>query len=71
MFSESVCKELLKHRQLKDREQLSWLTLRAANGLNIPYVGYMVADFHVCGVWVPARGIVAVKDEVIGANKAI
>lgn len=71
LFSESVCREFFEHKQLRGNEHLSWLTLRAANGLNIPYVGYMVADFQVCGVRVPARGIVVVKDDCIGANKAI
>ena len=71
LFSESVCNELLKHKQLRGSEHLSWLTLRAANGLKIPYVGYLVGDFQVCGVRVPARGIVVVKDDCIGVNKAI
>ena len=71
LFSESVCKEFFEHKRLEGNEHLSWLTLRAANGLSIPYVGYMVADFQVCGVRVPARGIVVVKDDCTGANKAI
>uniref|UniRef100_A0AAV2JL18 Uncharacterized protein n=1 Tax=Knipowitschia caucasica TaxID=637954 RepID=A0AAV2JL18_KNICA len=33
--------------------------------------GYMVADFEIHGVRVPARGIVVAKDECIGADKAI
>uniref|UniRef100_A0AAV2K0D1 Uncharacterized protein n=1 Tax=Knipowitschia caucasica TaxID=637954 RepID=A0AAV2K0D1_KNICA len=46
-------------------------SMRAANGLNLPWVGYMVADFEIHGVRVPARGIVVAKDECIGADKAI
>lgn len=48
LFSESLCRELFKDKQTNDRD-LPWLTLRAANGLTIPYVGYMVADFIVGG----------------------
>lgn len=71
LLSESVCNEFLKHKQVRGSEHLSWLTLRAGNGLTIPYVGYIVADFQVCGVRVPARGIVVVRDDIMGANKAI
>ncbi|KAF7702581.1 hypothetical protein HF521_001864, partial [Silurus meridionalis] len=50
------------------------LTLRAANGLEIPYVGYAVLDFEVAGIQLHGRGVVIVKDEcstnplIIGMN---
>lgn len=50
------------------------LTLRAANGLEIPYVGYAVLDFEVAGIQLQGRGVVIVKDEfstnplIIGMN---
>lgn len=50
LLSEIVCNEFLKHKQVRGSEHLSWLTLRAANGLTIPYVGYIFADFQVCRV---------------------
>ena len=56
LFSESVCRKLVGSKPLKGSEELPWLTLKAANGLTIPWVGYMVADFEVHGVRVPARG---------------
>ncbi|PIK37921.1 hypothetical protein BSL78_25240 [Apostichopus japonicus] len=31
-------------------EQLSWLTITAANGGDLPYVGYFVADIHIVRV---------------------
>lgn len=52
----------------------SLLTLRAANGLEIPYVGYAVLDFEVAGIHLQERGVVIVKDEfstnplIIGMN---
>uniref|UniRef100_A0AAV2IZ80 Reverse transcriptase n=1 Tax=Knipowitschia caucasica TaxID=637954 RepID=A0AAV2IZ80_KNICA len=71
LFSESVCRNLLGGEKLRGSKELPWLTLRAANGLNIPWVGYLVADFVVQGVRVPARGIVVAKDSCVGADIAI
>lgn len=48
--------------------------LRAANGLEIPYIGYAVLDLEVEGIKVPGRGVVIVEDEkcthplIIGMN---
>ena len=39
-----------------------WLTLTAANSLEIPYIGYLELDFEVQGVTIPQRGILVVKD---------
>lgn len=39
-----------------------WLTLTAANGLEIPYIGYLELDFEVQGVTIPQRGILVVRD---------
>ena len=38
------------------------LTLRAANGLEIPYLGYLELDVEVDGVNVPGCGVLVVKD---------
>lgn len=39
-----------------------WLQLRAANGLAIPYIGYLELDVELCGKVVPCCGILVVKD---------
>lgn len=39
-----------------------WLLLRAANGLSIPYIGYLELDVELCGHLVPNCGILVVKD---------
>ncbi|KAI2653682.1 Retrovirus-related Pol polyprotein [Labeo rohita] len=47
------------------RERLKlcqWLQLRAANGLAIPYIGYMELDVELCNKIVPECGILVVKD---------
>lgn len=36
--------------------------LVAANGLEIPYIGYIEADLNICGKVIPKRGILIVKD---------
>lgn len=46
-----------------DNERLShWLQLRAANGLAIPYIGYLELDVELCEKQLPACGILVVKD---------
>lgn len=39
-----------------------WLQLRAANGLDIPYIGYMELDVELCGRLVPKCGVLVVRD---------
>lgn len=39
-----------------------WLQLRAANGLAIPYIGYLELDVALCGKVIPRCGILVVKD---------
>lgn len=36
--------------------------LTAANGLNIPYIGYFDVDVETLGITIPKRGILVVKD---------
>ncbi|KAL7870950.1 hypothetical protein SRHO_G00084470 [Serrasalmus rhombeus] len=39
-----------------------WLQLRAANGLDIPYIGYLELDVMLCGKVMSRCGILVVKD---------
>lgn len=39
-----------------------WLQVRAANGLAIPYIGYLELDVVLCGKVMPRCGILVVKD---------
>lgn len=70
IFTESLCKKLFKNKPVEVGD-VSWLTLRAANGLDIPYVGYILADFEVKEASVPTRGIVIVRDGCLGTNQAL
>jgi len=38
------------------------LALKAADGLDIPYVGYLELDIQVLGRTFPGRGVLVVKD---------
>lgn len=71
IFSETFFQKWLKNQGRQDPAQIDWLTLRAANGLKIPYVGYAVLDFVIGGVQVAEQGVVLVKDECLGAEKGI
>lgn len=70
LFSQSLCKELFDAPQLQEAE-VPWLTLRGANGLNIPYVGYVVVDFQVRGITIPGKGVVIVQDHCLGTHRAL
>ena len=39
-----------------------WLQLQAANGLAIPYIGYLELEVELCGKVMPRCGILVVKD---------
>ena len=43
-------------------QQCNWLQLRAANGLDIPYLVYLELDVTVLGKTLPQMGVLVVKD---------
>jgi len=43
-------------------QSCNWLRLKAANGLNIPYVGYLELDVELCDKVITKRGVPVVKD---------
>lgn len=49
----------------------SWLQLRAANGLSIPYIGYMELDVELCSRIVPRCGVLVVKDPPGGLRSRV
>ncbi|KAK0134254.1 Retrovirus-related Pol polyprotein from transposon opus [Merluccius polli] len=58
--------EELFHRHfhsLSDQLQhCRWLQLRAANGLEVPYLGYLEVDIHVLVKMLPKMGVLVVRD---------
>lgn len=71
LFSLTVFERYVKGVAMRGAMEVPWLTLRAVNGLNIPYVGYAVMDFMVAGVLVPQRGVVIVEDQHLPAPYGI
>ncbi|KAG1945839.1 interleukin-1 receptor accessory protein-like 1-A [Pimephales promelas] len=70
LFTESLSRELFKDHRLQGAEA-SRLTLRGANGLDIPYTGYVVVDFDIRGIPVYQKGVVIVKDHCLGTRRAL
>lgn len=70
LFSESLAKELFAVQCLQEAE-VPWLTLRGANGLDIPYIGYLVTDLEIHGITVPQKGVVIVRDLCLGTHRAL
>ncbi len=48
-----------------------WLQITAANGLDIPYVGYMVLDVEVMGMTLPECGFLIVKETPSPSSMAV
>lgn len=46
LFSQTFFQRHFGMDELRDAEDLQWLMLNAANGLRIPFVGYVVLDFN-------------------------
>ncbi|XP_078800217.1 uncharacterized protein LOC144990904 [Oryzias latipes] len=70
MLSQSLFRKCLGDCEAQV-EEAPWLTLRAANGLEIPYVGYALLDCMVGGIRVSGKGILIVEDKCVGTEKGI
>lgn len=71
LFSRTLFHRYLCREEVHGAEETPWLTLRAANGLKLPYVGYAILDFEVGGVKVPAKGVVIVEDDCLQSSYGI
>lgn len=63
-----------QHFEPWGRDQLQgcqWLQLRAANGLEIPYIGYLELDVEMCGRLVTGCGVQVVRDPPGGLSAGI
>lgn len=71
LMSQRLFKQRLGDVGLKGGEEPHWLTLKAANGLQIPYLGYALLYFKVGGGQLPNKGVFIVNDDCLGAERAI
>ncbi|XP_013856495.1 uncharacterized protein LOC106512418, partial [Austrofundulus limnaeus] len=60
--SESFFRQHMESWGLEHLQSCHWLELRAANGLKIPYVGYLELDVQLCGKLIPNCGVLVVQD---------
>ena len=70
LFAESLSEEVFG-KQGAPGAEAPWLTLKGANGLDIPYIGYRLTDLEVHGVMVPQKGVIIVQDHCLGAHRAL
>ena len=61
-ITESCFREHFSHLSTRELQDCRWLGLKAANGLDIPYLGYLELDVKVLDTCLPSRGILIVKD---------
>lgn len=71
LLTKSMFKKYLQGTGLTSVDGASWLTLRAANGLKIPYVGYALVDCTVGSIQVQQKGVIIVDDECLGPDKGL
>lgn len=62
LMTEDNYRRVFTEQGLGSRGVVGWLSLRAANGLELPYVGYALMDGQVGEVRLPGKGIVVTKD---------
>lgn len=58
----------LQHFKTGHLQACRWLQLKVANGLAIPYLGYLELDVSLCGKAIPGCGILVVKDTPSGVS---
>lgn len=71
LLSQRLFKKYLEGTGLTNVDEAHWLTLCVANGLKIPYVGYVLVDCMVGSIHIPDKGVIIVKDDCLGLDKGI
>lgn len=67
-ISESFFKEHLAEKGENIQSAFEWLQLTAANGLDLPYVGYVEVEVETMGLTIPKRGFLIVKDAALSSS---
>lgn len=63
-ITESFFHQCIQPQITEQMQPCDWLKLRAANGLAIPYLGYLELDLEVLGRVLPKIGVLVVKDSL-------
>lgn len=61
-ITESFFRQHFESRGPERLKACHWLQLRAANGLPIPYLGYLELEIELCGRSLPGCGLLVVRD---------
>ncbi|KAL7851957.1 hypothetical protein SRHO_G00177420 [Serrasalmus rhombeus] len=61
-ITEEAFREHFQDRGGRALQACHWLQLKAANGLDIPYLGYLELDIQVLGKVLPRMGVLVVRD---------
>ena len=61
LVEENFFKQHMQHRFPYAGDTCAWLTITAANGLDIPYVGVAEMDVEISGATIERRGIIVVR----------
>lgn len=61
-ITEGFFKQYFQSQGVEQLQQCNWLQLKADNGLEIPYVGYIELDVNVLGKTLPKMGVLVIKD---------
>ena len=69
--TEIFFKERLKTLAAEVMDPKSWFVVRAANGIEISYTGYIEIDTEVCDIRVPKRGVLILKDSTDLASQEV
>lgn len=62
VHTESFFREHLSVKGEDIHPAFEWLKITAANGLDIPYMGYVELDVEAMGLTIPEQGFLIVKD---------
>ncbi len=62
IITESFFREHFECKGEDVLKECGWLSLKAANGLSIPYLGYLELDVKIMDKVLPQRGVLVVKD---------
>ncbi|KAF0025638.1 hypothetical protein F2P81_022519 [Scophthalmus maximus] len=63
LLSYSLFQNSFKDIQMRDKTKIPWLKIKAANGLEVPYQGYVVLDFQNGGFEIIGKAVLIVQDE--------
>lgn len=68
LMPQACFRRLFGEQEPGKESDLNWLKLKAANGLAIPYVGYVLAEVQVGDITLKDMGIVISKDDPNNSN---